>query len=629
MNSSFDDGSAISAIASSSAARNGGVGLALLQRRFLHEQPGQLGQGGPVVQPAERQRRFRPQLRLGRQRERQHVLGGRGVADLADGADRLEAHARVAVLLHHQDQHRHRGAAAQDADRAGRLDADAVARVLQAGLQRRHDRRVDGEVGLDDDVGPLVRIGVEEVDDPRQRRADAALARQVEPGDAGDRRLADVLLGVAGQRDQAGQRADVVERLQRRDDGAADRRIGIAGDGDDVGDGALHLVLADEDDGLAAPDRVRIAEVVDQAVDRHLSRLLRDGRGGREQGDGEDRRKSEAHESQPTTADQAGKQCHTRIVARHDLNRTAIPGKLAGERSSATPKPPDDARSESKDGKDAKKKIRWSEAWQEASVLVWARRGRLALGLALMLVNRLSGLVLPASSKYLIDDVLTKGRTELLMPIALVTGAATFVQAITSYALSQVLGIAAQAAITEMRRAVHEHITHLPVRYFDKTQSGVLISRVMSDAEGIRNLVGTGLVQLTGSIVTAVLSLGVLFYLNWHLTLITLIILGAFGGVMGYAFKKLRPLFRERGKINAEVTGRLTQALGGIRVVKAYTAEKREQIVFAQGVHKLLRNVTAVDDRRVDDDGAVDGHRRHHRRRDDPDRRQRHPGTGR
>ena len=284
-------------------------------------------------------------------------------------------------------------------------------------------------------------------------------------------------------------------------------------------------------------------------------------------------------------------------MARYDLNKTALPGKLAGERSSATPKPPDEASNTTDakggaDGKDAKKKIRWSEAWQEASVLVWARRGRLAIGLALMLVNRLSGLVLPASSKYLIDDVLTKGRTELLMPIALVTGAATLVQAVTSYALSQVLGIAAQAAITEMRRAVHEHITHLPVRYFDKTQSGVLISRVMSDAEGIRNLVGTGLVQLTGSVVTAVLSLGLLFYLNWHLTLITLTILGAFGGVMGYAFKKLRPLFRERGKINAEVTGRLTQALGGIRVVKAYTAEKREQIVFAEGVHKLLRNVT-------------------------------------
>jgi len=271
---------------------------------------------------------------------------------------------------------------------------------------------------------------------------------------------------------------------------------------------------------------------------------------------------------------------------------TTVPPKLAGERTPTHGARADDAAG-GKDTKDPKKKIRWSEAWEEASALVWARRGRLALGLVVMVINRLSGLVLPASSKYLIDDVLTKGRTELLMPIALVTGAATVVQAISTYVLSQVLGIAAQAAITEMRRDVHEHITHLPVRYFDKTQSGVLISRVMTDAEGIRNLVGTGLVQLTGSIVTAVLSLGVLFYLSWNLTLITLAILAAFGGVMGYAFKKLRPLFRERGKINAEVTGRLTQALGGIRVVKAYTAEKREQIVFAEGVHKLLRNVTA------------------------------------
>src|SRR3954470_22280030 len=240
-----------------------------------------------------------------------------------------------------------------------------------------------------------------------------------------------------------------------------------------------------------------------------------------------------------------------------------------------------------------KKKINTAAAWQEARLLVSARKGRLALGLALMVINRLVGLVLPASSKYLIDDVLTKGRTELLMPIALVTGAATVVQAVTTFALSQVLGVAAQRAITEMRRRIEAHVARLPVRYFDSTQSGVLISRVMTDAEGIRNIVGTGLVQLTGSVVTAVLSLGVLFYLSWHLTLITLLILAAFGGVMGYAFKKLRPLFRERGKINAEVTGRLTQALGGIRVVKAYTAEKREQIVFAQGVHKLLRNVTA------------------------------------
>jgi subfamily B ATP-binding cassette protein MsbA len=239
------------------------------------------------------------------------------------------------------------------------------------------------------------------------------------------------------------------------------------------------------------------------------------------------------------------------------------------------------------------KKIRWSEAWQEASALIWARRGRLGLGLAVMFINRLSGLVLPGTTKLLIDDVFGRGRHELLMPIALAAGAATLVQAVTSFALSQVLGVAAQRAITEMRRAVHEHITHLPVRYFDTTQTGVLISRVMSDAEGIRNLVGTGLVQLTGSLVTAVFALAVLFYLSWKLTLVTLVVLGAFGGVMGYAFKKLRPLFRERGKINAEVTGRLSQALGGIRVVKAYTAEKREQIVFAEGVHRLLRNVTS------------------------------------
>ena len=156
-----------------------------------------------------------------------------------------------------------------------------------------------------------------------------------------------------------------------------------------------------------------------------------------------------------------------------------------------------------------------SAAWQEAKALIWARRGRLALGLALMLVNRLSGLVLPATSKYLIDDVIGKGRAELLMPLAFAAGAATVVQAVTSFALSQVLGVAAQRAITEMRRRVEAHVARLPVSYFDSTQSGVLISRIMTDAEGIRNLVGTGLVQLTGSVVTALFALAYLFYLNW------------------------------------------------------------------------------------------------------------------
>jgi ABC-type multidrug transport system fused ATPase/permease subunit len=238
-----------------------------------------------------------------------------------------------------------------------------------------------------------------------------------------------------------------------------------------------------------------------------------------------------------------------------------------------------------------KKKITASAAWREARSLIWARRRRLSLGLALMLVNRLSGLVLPATSKFLIDDVIGRGRAEMLTPLALIAGAATVVQAVSSFALSQVLGVAAQRAITDMRRQVEAHVARLPVRYFDSTQSGVLISRIMTDAEGIRNLVGTGLVQLTGSIVTAILALAYLFYLNWFLTCITIVALGTFGGAMAIAFKRLRPLFRERGKINAEVTGRLNETLGGIRIVKTYTAEKREELVFTKGVHRLFRNV--------------------------------------
>jgi len=238
-----------------------------------------------------------------------------------------------------------------------------------------------------------------------------------------------------------------------------------------------------------------------------------------------------------------------------------------------------------------KKSVSLSAAWREARALVWAHRRRLLLGLTLMLVSRLAGLVLPASSKYLIDDVLNGGRSDLLMPIALAAGAATLVQAVTSFALGQILGVAAQRAITDMRKRVQARIMHLPVRYFDSTQTGVLVSRIMNDAEGIRNLVGTGLVQLVGGLVTAVMGIGILFWLNWHLTVITILVLLAFGGGMAFAFRTLRPLFRERGKINAEVTGRLTESLGGIRVVKSYTAEKREEIVFTKGAHRLFRNI--------------------------------------
>ncbi len=241
--------------------------------------------------------------------------------------------------------------------------------------------------------------------------------------------------------------------------------------------------------------------------------------------------------------------------------------------------------------KQEKKKLSPADAWRDARELIWEHRYRLALGLTLMIVSRLAGLVLPASSKYVIDEIGLKHRTQLLVPLALAAGAATLIQAFSSFGLSQVLGVAAQRAITEMRKSVQEHVARLPIRYFDSTQTGVLISRIMTDAEGIRNLVGTGLVQLIGGLVTAAIALCVLFYLNWRMTSITLLALGAFGGAMAFAFQKLRPLFRERGQINAEVTGRLTESLGGIRIIKAYAAEKREELVFARGAHRLFRNV--------------------------------------
>src|SRR5216110_594719 len=238
-----------------------------------------------------------------------------------------------------------------------------------------------------------------------------------------------------------------------------------------------------------------------------------------------------------------------------------------------------------------KKKIRWSAAWGDARQLIWTHRRRLLLGAVLMLINQAMGLVLPASTKFLIDQVIVKGRVDLLWKIALAAGAATVVQAVTSFSLSQVLGVAAQRAITEMRKKVQAQIARLPVSYFDSTQIGKLISRIMNDAEGIRNLVGTGLVQLVGSFITAIVALCVLFWLNWRLTSITILVLAVFGTALVYAFTRLRPLFRERGEITAALTGRLAESLGGIRIVKAYTAEKREALTFARGAHKLFRNV--------------------------------------
>ena len=238
-----------------------------------------------------------------------------------------------------------------------------------------------------------------------------------------------------------------------------------------------------------------------------------------------------------------------------------------------------------------KKKVNYAGAWAEARKIIWNARWRLLFGSVLMIVSRLAGMVLPGSMKYIGDEVFTNHNYSLLKWIALAVGVSTLVQGVTGFALSQILGVAAQRAITEMRKSVQAHIERLPISYFDSTQSGQLISRIMNDAEGIRNLVGTGLGQILGSLVTATIAIGVLFYVNWKLTSATLVVLIIFGAALMYAFKVLRPVFRERNVINAEVTGRLGESLGGIRIVKAYTAEKREELSFARGAHKLFRNI--------------------------------------
>ena len=242
-----------------------------------------------------------------------------------------------------------------------------------------------------------------------------------------------------------------------------------------------------------------------------------------------------------------------------------------------------------------KKKLQPAMVWREAREIIWQYRRRVALGLVVMVIGRAVGMAIPASSKFLIDDVVGDGRSDLLLPVALAVAAAALIQGGSSFALARILGVTAQRAITEMRKTVQAHVGRLPVNYFDSTKSGVLIARVMSDAEGIRNLVGTGLVQLTGGLMTALLSLCVLLYLNWSLTLFTISVLLVFGGVMAFAFRRLRPLFRERSKIYSEVAGRLGESLSGVRIVKAYTSERKEDLIFARGAHRFFRNVaTAV-----------------------------------
>ncbi|MCG6987124.1 MAG: ABC transporter ATP-binding protein/permease [Gemmatimonadetes bacterium] len=244
-------------------------------------------------------------------------------------------------------------------------------------------------------------------------------------------------------------------------------------------------------------------------------------------------------------------------------------------------------------GKAKRPKIDFKNVRAEAGHIVREHRRTLTIGMALMLVNRLCQLVMPAMPKFFFDDVIGKGQTQLLVPLVLAAAAAALIQATTSFTLSQVVSVAAQGAIARMRKDVEAHVLRLPVSYFDSTKTGVLISRIMTDPEGIRNLVGTGLVQLVGGLVTAVLAFGILLYLNARLTLGTIFLLLAFAGATSIAFKKLRPIFRKRGEINAEVTGRLNETLGGIRLVKTYVAEEREGAVFGEGVDRLFRNVAS------------------------------------
>ncbi len=223
--------------------------------------------------------------------------------------------------------------------------------------------------------------------------------------------------------------------------------------------------------------------------------------------------------------------------------------------------------------------------------LMRARRGLLALGFLLMIVNRVSGLVLPYSTKFLIDSVIAKHHIELLRRLVSLVLFATIIQGITSFALTQLLSKAAQRLIAELRQKVQTHISHLPVAFYDSNKTGTLVSRIMTDVEGVRNLLGTGLVDLVGGLLTSGIALVVLFRISPVMTALAFSFLLCFAIALNKAFSTIRPIFRQRGKINAEVTGRLAESLGGVRVIKGYHAEEREEAVFAGGVRRLLDNV--------------------------------------
>src|SRR5271163_2537893 len=258
--------------------------------------------------------------------------------------------------------------------------------------------------------------------------------------------------------------------------------------------------------------------------------------------------------------------------------RSVRPPTMASEPNSATP------------SKSEKRKNAW-KSLPDVWALIKPRRGLLILGFGLMAINRVCGLVLPASTKYFVDNVAIKHQVYLLTPIVLAVLGATIVQGLTSFTLTQLLSKSAQKMITELRRRVQAHIGRLPVSFYDSNKTGVLVSRIMSDVEGVRNLVGTGLVEFVGGLMTAVFALVYLMYTSVLMTGVAFSILLVFGFGISKAFSTIRPIFRARPKITAEVTGRLTESLGGVRVVKGYHAEEREEGIFAAGVQRLLDNV--------------------------------------
>src|SRR5947208_1640957 len=236
------------------------------------------------------------------------------------------------------------------------------------------------------------------------------------------------------------------------------------------------------------------------------------------------------------------------------------------------------------------KKTAWKNL-PDVWTLMKPRRGLLALGFVLMAINRLSGLVLPASTKYLVDNVISKRQIQMLTPVVAGVLGATVIQGLTSFTLTQLLSKSAQKMIADLRRQVQAHIGRLPISFYDANKTGALVSRIMSDVEGVRNLIGTGLVEFVGGIMTAVIALVYLIHTSVTMTAVAFGILLVFGYGINKAFATIRPIFRARPKINAEVTGRLTESLSGVRVVKGYHAEEREEGVFAGGVQRLLDNV--------------------------------------